>query len=171
MRPISPTRLVAATLLLSPAHHLVAAKPVDTTLTAVAAVAEAEAARGQSENQHDERGFLDVLNSVGGGNLTKDINAVITDASMLLQSFMAIIRDFNDATNENDLVNLLGVNVKSAKADDQKVTGNTIGAVGENATCPGIAVLFARGTVEPGMHLFRFLFLFCFLLSRRNDVS
>lgn len=26
----------------------------------------------------------------------------------------------------------------------------TIGAVGANAICPGIAVLFARGTAEPG---------------------
>lgn len=159
MRPTSPTRLLAATLLLlSPAQHLVAAKPVDTTLAAGAVVAETavEVASSQDQNlnQNDERGFLDVLSAIDGGNLTQDINSVISQAGALLQSFMAILRDLQDATNENDLVNLLGVSVKGAKNDDQAVTGNTIGAVGANATCPGVAVLFARGTLEPGTCFF-----------------
>lgn len=155
MRPLSPARLLAATLLLISPAHPVAAKPVDATVAAVAEVAVTEAAR-----HNEERGLLDILGGIGGGNLTQDINNVIADASALLQSFMAVIQDLKNATNENDLVDLLGLSVKGAKNDDQKVTSNTVGAVGANATCPGMAVLFARGTAEPGMLVLPFFFSF-----------
>ncbi|CAN8097928.1 unnamed protein product [Discula destructiva] len=101
--------------------------------------------------QHEGRGLSDLLSGSALGNLTDDIHGLIDDAASLLTSFVAAVQEFNNATNENDLVELLGVDLQGdTNDDDTSVTTSTIGAVGANATCPGMAVLFARGTGEPG---------------------
>lgn len=172
MRPLSsPARFLATTLLLlsssvpllSTAHPLERISPIPPL------------SQSRSERQTiDERGFADFLGGGKGGggtniasalgNLTQDLSAVLTDATALLQSFMQVIQELKNATNENDLVNLLGLDVSGAKSDSQKVTNATVGAVGANVTCPGMAVLFARGTLEPGVYcplFFFFSFLSC----------
>lgn len=101
---------------------------------------------------HEERGLSDLLSGVDGGNLTDEINNVIDDVTALIQAFATVIQELHNATNENDLLELLGLDVNGGddEDDDQGVTNGTVGAVGQNATCPGMAVLFARGTAEPG---------------------
>lgn len=85
------------------------------------------------------------------GNLTDDIGNLVGDAASLLTAFIGAVQEFTNATNENGLVELLGLDLKGdAEDDDEPVSNTTIGAVGANAICPGIAVLFARGTAEPG---------------------
>lgn len=139
MRPLSSPRLIAATLLISSAH-IGLATPTDIIPT----------------SQPDERGLADLLGNLGGkaaggstGNISDEIGNIIGDVSALIASFVSLIQN----STENDLVELLGVDVKSAKTDDQALTNSTVGAVSANATCPGMAVLFARGTTEPGMLL------------------
>lgn len=101
--------------------------------------------------EHDERGLSDFLGGSALGNLTNTIDDIIGDATSLITTFIGAIQEFNNATNENDLVDLLGVDLKNDAEDDEvSVTNNTVGAVGANATCPGMAVLFARGTAEVG---------------------
>lgn len=101
--------------------------------------------------QHDERGLSDLLRGSALGNLTESLDDLIGDATALLTSFVAAVQAFDNATNENDLVKLLGVDLQGdAKDDAATVTNSTAGAAGANATCPGMAVLFARGTAEPG---------------------
>lgn len=132
---------------------------------------------------HDERGLADLLSGATGvlsgasgvlggastllggtasalGNLTADIGKLIADATTLLTDFVAVIQEFDNATHENDLVHLLGVDLKGdARTDKAAVTNATVGPVGANVTCPGMAVLFARGTAEPGR---------CFLYSQQK---
>lgn len=96
--------------------------------------------------ENEERGLANFFG--GGGISAADL---IGDATSLITGFVAAVKEFHDATNENDLVNLLALKVNNEAEDDAStVTNNTIGAVGANATCPGMAVLFARGTAEAG---------------------
>lgn len=166
MRPLSsPARFLATTLLLlsSSAPLLSTAHPLEI----ISPIPPLSQSRGERQTI-DERGFADLFGggkgatAAGGGggsniasalgNLTQDLSAVLTDATALLQSFMQVIQELKNATNENDLVDLLGLDVSGAKSDSQKVTNATVGAVGANVTCPGMAVLFARGTLEPGVY-------------------
>lgn len=133
MRTLSLPRLLATTLLISSAR-ISFATPTDII----------------PRKQPDERGLADLLGNLGGagaGNISDEIGNIIGDVSSLIASFVSLIQN----SSENDLVQLLGMNVKSAKSDDQDLTNGTVGAVSPNATCPGMAVLFARGTAEPGM--------------------
>lgn len=101
---------------------------------------------------HDER---DLSGAVG--DLIDDFADLVNDTASLLSQFVAVIKEVKNATNENDLVGLLGVNVTSSDKDDDdddnaaRVNG-TVGAVAANGTvtCPDMAVLFARGTAELG---------------------
>lgn len=101
----------------------------------------------------NERGLSNLLGGSALGNLTDDIGDLIQDATSLLTTFIGAVQAFNNATNENDLLELLGVGLKGNTEDDEdSVTNSTISAAGPNSTCPGMAVLFARGTAEPGKH-------------------
>lgn len=101
--------------------------------------------------QSDAGGLTDLLGGSASGNLTKTVDDLIGDATSVLTSFIGAIQEFYNATHENDLVDLLGVDLQSNTEDDQaSVTSSTVGEVGANATCPGMAVLFARGTAEVG---------------------
>lgn len=134
MRLPSPSRLFAL-LLISSHHHFGLAAPVTV--------------------YHDER---DLSSAVG--NLLDDFSDLVNDTASLLSQFVAVIKEVKNATNENDLVGLLGVNVtNSDKDDDDNVpTGanGTVSAVAANGTvtCPDMAVLFARGTAELGKSTF-----------------
>lgn len=143
MRRPSPSRLFLPALLLASSHHnfgLAAPVPV----------------------YHDER---DLSGAVG--NLIGDFADLINDTASLLSEFAAVIKEVKNATNENDLVGLLGVNVTSSKDDDDDnaagVNG-TVSAVAANGTvtCPDMAVLFARGTAELGTSVI--------LLSLADDI-
>lgn len=102
--------------------------------------------------QNDERSLADLFGAAAAGNLTSAVDDLITDATTLITDFIGAVKEFHNATNENDLVELLGVDLNNdAENDETSVTNNTVGAVGANATCPGMAVLFARGTAEAGM--------------------
>lgn len=132
MRRPSPTRLLLPALLLTSSHHpFAAAAPVPV--------------------YHDER---DLSGAVG--DLIGDFADLVNDTASLLTQFVAVIKEVKNATNENDLVGLLGVNVTSSDKDDDNddaagVNG-TVSAVAANGTvtCPDMAVLFARGTAELG---------------------
>lgn len=96
--------------------------------------------------ENEERGLADLFGQ--NGLSAADL---IGDATSLITGFVAAVKQFHDATNENDLVNLLALDVINEVDDDAStVTNNTVGAVGANATCPGMTVLFARGTAEAG---------------------
>lgn len=96
--------------------------------------------------ENEERGLADLFGA--GGFSAADL---IGDATSLITGFVAAVKEFHDATNENDLVNLLALDVNNETDNDATtVTNSTVGAVGANATCPGMAVLFARGTAEVG---------------------
>lgn len=134
MRCPSPSRLLLPALLLVTAHRhfgLAASTPV----------------------YHDERDLSDAV-----GNLIDDFGDLLNDTASLLSQFVAVIREVKNATNENDLVGLLGVNVTSSDKDDDDDDDNgadvngTVSAVAANGTvtCPDMAVLFARGTAELG---------------------
>lgn len=138
MRPpqLTPWLNLTALLLLRIPPHILA-QPTDPT----------------SGPPPSERGLSDLLGGSALSNLTDDIGDLIADAKSLLTTFIGAVQAFNNATNDNDLVKLLGVDLKdNIKDDDESVTNSTISAVGANATCPGMAVLFARGTTEPGKH-------------------
>ncbi|KAK7709634.1 hypothetical protein SLS63_013179 [Diaporthe eres] len=131
MRRPSPSRLLLPTLLLaSSLNHFGLAAPVPV--------------------YHDER---DLSGAVG--DLLDDFADLVNDTASLLSQFVAVIKEVKNATNENDLVGLLGVNVTSSDKDDDEddnaagVNG-TVSAVAANGTvtCPDMAVLFARGTAE-----------------------
>lgn len=133
MRRPSPSRLLLPALLLAstqPTFGLAAPTPA----------------------YHDER---DLSGAVG--NLIDDFGDLLNDTASLLTQFVAVIKEVKNATNENDLVGLLGVNVTSSDKDDDDddnsagVNG-TVSAVAANGTvtCPDMAVLFARGTAELG---------------------
>ncbi|KAI7783419.1 cutinase [Diaporthe eres] len=133
MRRPSPSRLFFPALLLISSHcHFSLAAPVPV--------------------YHDER---DLSGAVG--DLIDDFADLVNDTASLLSQFVAVIKEVKNATNENDLVGLLGVNVTSSDKDDDdddnaaRVNG-TVGAVAANGTvtCPDMAVLFARGTAELG---------------------
>lgn len=135
MRLPSPSRLFAL-LLISSHHHFGLAAPVAV--------------------YHDER---DLSSAVG--DLLDDFSDLVNDTASLLSQFVAVIKEVKNATNENDLVGLLGVNVtNSGKDDDNVATGanGTVSAVAANGTvkCPDMAVLFARGTAEIGKSTFFF---------------
>lgn len=101
----------------------------------------------------DDRSFSDVLEGLGNaaGNITQELGSILQSVSSLIQTFVGAVQQVENSASENDLVGLLGMDVQSAE-DDQKNTPNgTVSAVGTNITCPGMAVLFARGTTEPGM--------------------
>lgn len=153
----SSSRLVAVVVLpflIAGPIQLVGASPIDvTSLSARAAPVEASDLV-ETSGQNEERGLLDALSAGKAGNLTKDIENVVADATTLLTSFVKVIRELKNATTENDLVDLLGLNIASAKQDTESVTNSTVGAVAANKTCPGMAVLFARGTTEPGTFMF-----------------
>lgn len=131
MRLPSPSRLFLPALLISSHHHFGLAAPVPV--------------------YHDER---DLSSAVG--NLLDDFSDLVNDTASLLSQFVAVIKEVKNATNENDLVGLLGVNVTSSDKDDDDnvATGanGTVSAVAANGTvtCPDMAVLFARGTAELG---------------------
>ncbi|KAL1881188.1 hypothetical protein Daus18300_001039 [Diaporthe australafricana] len=95
---------------------------------------------------HDER---DLSGAVG--DLLDDFADLVNDTASLLTQFVAVIKEVKNATNENDLIGLLGVNVTNSDDDDDKANG-TVSAVAANGTvtCPDMAVLFARGTAELG---------------------
>lgn len=96
--------------------------------------------------ENEERGLANFFGH--GGISAADL---IGDATSLITGFVAAVKEFHDATNENDLVNLLALDVNNGTDDDATtVTNSTVGAVGANATCPGMAVLYARGTAEAG---------------------
>lgn len=138
MQPLSTSRLLTSSLL------LVSSPFILTSPTNII------------PSPHDERGISDLLGNIDGGNLTNEVSNVIGDVNALIQSFATVIQELRNATNENDLLKLLGLDVNGVDDDDdQKVTNGTVGAVGQNATCPGMAVLFARGTAEPGTLLLR----------------
>ncbi|KAI3391065.1 hypothetical protein diail_8070 [Diaporthe ilicicola] len=94
---------------------------------------------------HDER---DLSSAVG--TLLDDFSDLVNDTASLLSQFATAIKELKNATNENDLIGLLGVNVTGSDNDDK--ANGTVSAVAANGTvtCPGMAVLFARGTAEPG---------------------
>lgn len=104
---------------------------------------------------HDER---DLSGAVG--DLIDDFGELLNDTTSLLSQFVAVIKEVKNATNENDLVGLLGVNMTSSDKDDGGRDDNgddagfsgTVSAVAANGTvmCPEMAVLFARGTAELG---------------------
>lgn len=134
MRRPSPSRLLLPALLLASSHnHFGLAAPVPV--------------------YHDER---DLSSAVG--DLLDDFSDLVNDTASLLSQFVAVIKEVKNATNENDLVGLLGVNVTSSdKDDDDDKNGaagvnGTVSAVAANGTvtCPDMAVLFARGTAELG---------------------
>lgn len=131
MRRPSPSRLLLPVLLLASSHiHFGLAAPVPV--------------------YHDER---DLSGAVG--DLIDDFADLVNDTASLLSQFVAVIKEVKNATNENDLVGLLGVNVTSSdKDDDNNAAGvnGTVSAVAANGTvtCPDMAVLFARGTAELG---------------------
>lgn len=131
MRLPSPSRLFAL-LLMSSHHHFGLAAPVPV--------------------YHDER---DLSSAVG--DLLDDFSDLVNDTASLLSQFVAVIKEVKNATNENDLVGLLGVNVTSSDKDDDDDNvaagaNGTVSAVAANGTvtCPDMAVLFARGTAELG---------------------
>lgn len=131
MRLPSPSRLFAL-LLISSHHNFGLAAPVPV--------------------YHDER---DLSSAVG--NLLDDFSDLVNDTASLLSQFVAVIKEVKNATNENDLVGLLGVNVTSSDKDDDDNNAaaganGTVSAVAANGTvtCPDMAVLFARGTAELG---------------------
>lgn len=135
MRRPSLSRLLLPTLLLASSHnHFGLAAPVPV--------------------YHDER---DLSGAVG--DLLDDFADLVNDTASLLSQFVAVIKEVKNATNENDLVGLLGVNVTSSGKDDDDddnaagVNG-TVSAVAANGTvtCPDMAVLFARGTAELGTY-------------------
>lgn len=103
----------------------------------------------------DDRSYKDVLADIGAaaGNITQDIGSIIQDVSSIIQTFVAVVKEVKNASTENDLVGLLGMSVKGGDDDNAGNTAanGTVSAVGTNITCPGMAVLFARGTTEPGM--------------------
>lgn len=131
MRRPSPSRLLLPALLITSSHHFGLTAPVPV--------------------YHDER---DLSGAVG--DLLDDFADLVNDTASLLSQFVAVIKEVKNATNENDLVGLLGVNVTSSDKDDDDnnaagVNG-TVNAVAANGTvtCPDMAVLFARGTAELG---------------------
>lgn len=133
MRRPSPSRLLLPALLLVSSHnHFGVAAPAPI--------------------YHDER---DLSGAVG--DLIDDFADLVNDTASLLSQFVAVIKEVKNATNENDLVGLLGVNVTSSgKGDDDNDNAaganGTVSAVAANGTvtCPDMAVLFARGTAELG---------------------
>lgn len=134
MRRPSLSRLLLPTLLLASSHtHFGLAAPVPV--------------------YHDER---DLSGAVG--DLIDDFADLVNDTASLLSQFVAVIKEVKNATNENDLVGLLGVNVTSSgkndDADDNAAGVNgTVSAVANGTvTCPDMAVLFARGTAELGTY-------------------
>ncbi|KAJ4423176.1 hypothetical protein N0V82_002170 [Gnomoniopsis sp. IMI 355080] len=101
--------------------------------------------------QNEERGLSDLLGAAASGDFGATVAEAISDATSLITTFVSAVQQLENATNENDLVDLLGVDLNGEAEDDAaSVTNNTVGAVGANATCPGMAVLFARGTAEIG---------------------
>lgn len=101
----------------------------------------------------DDRSLADVLANVGdaAANITQSVGAIIQDVTSIVQTFVSAVAEIKNASTENDLIGLLSMDVQGA-VDDADVTANgTVSAVGSNITCPGMAVLFARGTTEPGM--------------------
>lgn len=143
MRRPSPSRLLLPAILLISSHNpfgLAAPVPV----------------------YHDER---DLSSAVG--DLFDDVADLVNDTASLLSQFVAVIKEVKNATNENDLVGLLGVNVTSSDKDDDDKNGaagvnGTVSAVAANGTvtCPDMAVLFARGTAELGRSTMLFLHTF-----------
>lgn len=132
MRPLSLSTILTTSFLLSSTQIAVAAP------NAIGPV------------QPDERD-IDLSSILGAAtNLTGDLSNLITDATSLLQDFIVVLQELHNSTNANDLINLLGMNVTNADDDTANVTNSTVGAVSPNATCPGMAVLFAKGTAEPG---------------------
>lgn len=130
MRPLSLSTILTTSFLLSSTQIAVAAP------NAIGPV------------QPDERDLSSILGAAT--NLTGDLSNLITDATSLLQDFIVVLQELHNSTNANDLINLLGMNVKNGDDDTANVTNSTVGAVSPNATCPGMAVLFAKGTAEPG---------------------
>lgn len=108
-----------------------------------------------SSAELDDRGYKDVLADIGAaaGNITQEIGSIVQDVSSIVQTFVGIVQEIKNASTENDLVGLLGMNVQGAPDDTNKTANGSVSAVGTNITCPGMAVLFARGTTEPGMSL------------------
>lgn len=101
--------------------------------------------------ENEERGLFDLFGGNASATLGSSVAELIGDATSLLTTFITAVQEFHNATNENDLVDLLGVDLNGDAEDDAaSVTNNTIGTIGANATCPGMAVLFARGTAEAG---------------------
>lgn len=100
---------------------------------------------------NEERGLADLFGAAASGNLGATVAEAIGDATSLITEFVSAVQQLKNATNENDLVDLLGVDLNGDAEDDAaSVTNSTVGTVGANATCPGMAVLFARGTGELG---------------------
>lgn len=101
----------------------------------------------------DDRAFKDVLADIGSaaGNITQDIGSIIQDVSSIIQTFVSVVQEIKNVSSENDLVSLLSMTVQGAPDDSNKTANGSVSAVGTNITCPGMAVLFARGTTEPGM--------------------
>lgn len=136
MRRPSPSRLLLSALFfISSQQHFGLAAPTPT--------------------YHDER---DLSGAVG--DLIDDFGELLNDTASLLSQFVAVIKEVKNATNENDLVGLLGVNISSSDKDDDgggdddnsAGVNGTVSAVAANGTvtCPDMAVLFARGTAELG---------------------
>lgn len=110
----------------------------------------------QQRRELDDRDLADVLANVGSleGNITQSIASIIQDVTSLVQTFVAAVKQVQNASTENDLVGLLGMAMQGAVDDSNATPNGTVSAVGANITCPGMAVLFARGTREPGMFPF-----------------
>ncbi|KAJ0119566.1 cutinase [Diaporthe amygdali] len=128
MRLLSPSRLILPAVLLASSHlHLGLAAPAPV--------------------HHDERDL-----SAAVGNLLDDFADLVNDTASLLSEFVTVIKELKNATNENDLIGLLGVNVTGSDNDDNDKANGTVSAVAANGTvtCPDMAVLFARGTAELG---------------------
>lgn len=118
---------------------------VSSALSAVAA----PAPLGPSLPELDDRDLSDVLDRIG--NITSEVGNILESVSDIVKNFVGIIRELKNASTENDLVDLLGMSVEGAPDDSNKTPNGSVSAVGTNITCPGMAVLFARGTTEPGM--------------------
>lgn len=122
-------------------------------LTYTVSAAPAPAPQPQPSPELGDRSLADVIANVGDAaeNITQSVGAIIQDVTSIVQTFVSAVAEIKNASTENDLVGLLGMDVQGAVDDSNDTANGTVSAVGSNITCPGMAVLFARGTTEPGM--------------------